>query len=233
MPDISAENYTFPSNRATRTAQQMYLVNGKVIKSMMTTYTNEKLRMVQEYDIKGALATLQQGGILLYPTDTIWSIGCDATNPQAIEKVYHIKQKTNGKGCEILVDSLPMLRNYIAHLHPKLETLLVYHTRPLTVMFDKPRNLPANALAPDGTVAIQVVQDEFCRSLINALGKPLLAAFASTHEGTFPVNFGAISSEIIEQVDFVVKYRQHEKALHEPAVMVKLTRRDELVFLRE
>lgn len=199
----------------------------------MTTYTNEKLRMVQEYDIKGALMTLQQGGIILYPTDTIWSIGCDATNTRAIEKVYHIKQKPNAKGVEILVNSLQMLRDYVVHLHPKLETLLVYHTRPLTVVFDKPRNLPPNAIAPDGTVAIRVVQDEFCRSLITELGKPLLASFASTHEGTFPVNFGVISSEIIEQVEFVVKYRQNEKMMHEPSVMVKLTKRDELVFLRE
>lgn len=199
----------------------------------MTTYTNEKLRMVQEYDIKGALMTLQQGGIILYPTDTIWSIGCDATNTRAIEKVYHIKQKTNAKGVEILVNSLQMLRDYVVHVHPKMETLLVYHTRPLTVVFDKPRNLPANAIAPDGTVAFRVVQDEFCRSLIAELGKPILASFASTHEGTFPVNFGAISSEIIEQVEFVVKHRQNEKMIHEPSVMVKLTKRDELVFLRE
>ncbi len=199
----------------------------------MTTYTNEKLRMVQEYDIKGALMTLQQGGILLYPTDTIWSIGCDATNARAIDKAYLIKQKTNAKGIEILVNSLQMLRDYVVHLHPKLETLLVYHTRPLTVVFDKPRNLPANAIAPDGTVAIRVVQDEFCRSLITELGKPLLASFASMHEGMFPLNFGAISSEIIEQVDFVVKYRQNEKSSHEPSVVVKLTKRDELVFLRE
>jgi len=199
----------------------------------MATYTNEKIRMVQEYDTKGALVTLQQGGIILYPTDTIWSIGCDATNTQAIEKVYQIKQKDSARGFEILVNSLQMLRDYVVHLHPKLETLLVYHMRPLTVVFDKPRNLPANAIAPDGTVAIRVVQDEFCRSLITELGKPLLAAFATKHEGTFPVNFGAISSEIIEQVDYVVKFRQNEKMIHEPSVMVKLSRRDELVFLRE
>lgn len=199
----------------------------------MATYTNEKIRMVQEYDTKGALTTLQQGGILLYPTDTIWSIGCDATNIQSVEKIYTIKQKESAKGFEILVNSIQMLKDYVVHLHPKLETLLMYHTRPLTVVFDKPRNLPANVVAPDGTVAIRVVRDEFCRSLITELGKPLLAAFATTHEGTFPVNFGAISSEIIEQVDYVVKFRQNEKQMHEPSVMVKLSRRDELIFLRE
>lgn len=199
----------------------------------MTTYTNEKIRMVQEYDLKGALATLQDGGVILYPTDTIWSIGCDATNPQAIEKVYNIKQKATAKSFEILVDSIQMLRNYVEHLHPKIETLLVYHMRPLTVVFDRPRNIAENARATDGTVAIRIAQDEFCRSLIADFGKPILASFASVGDMTFPTNFGAISSEIIEGVDFVVKYRQNEKAINEPSVMVKLSKRDELIFLRE
>lgn len=199
----------------------------------MTTYTKEKLRMVQEYDIKGALMTLQQGGILLFPTDTVWSIGCDVTQTQAVEKVCNLKQKPTARGFELLVDSIQMLRDYVVHLHPKIETLLLYHARPLTVVFDKARNLPANALAPDGSIAIRVIQDEFCRSLITELGKPLLATFASMHEGTFPVNFGGISSEVIEKSDFVVKYRQNEKGMGEPSVMIKLSKRDEIIFLRE
>ncbi len=199
----------------------------------MTTYTNDKIRMVQEYDLKGALTILQNGGVILYPTDTIWSIGCDATNPQAIEKVLQIKQKATARSFEMLVDSVQMLKFYVEHLHPKIETLLIYHMRPLTVVFDRPRNLPPNAIAPDRTVAIRIVQDEFCRSLIAQFGKPLLASFASVGEMTYPVNFGAISSEIIEGVDFVVKYRQNEKLTNEPSVMVKLSRRDELIFLRE
>jgi L-threonylcarbamoyladenylate synthase len=199
----------------------------------MTTYTNEKIRMVQEYDIKGALKVLQEGGVLLFPTDTVWSIGCDATNPQAIEEVMAIKKKAIHKNVEILVDSITMLKNYVEHLHPKLETLLTYHVRPLTVVFDNACNLPESLLAPDGTVGVRVVQDDFCRALIRAHGEPILAAFASVGEGTFPTNFGAISSEIIEEVDFVVKYRQNEKAINEPSVVVRLSNRDELEFLRE
>ncbi len=199
----------------------------------MTTYTNEKIRMIKEYNLKGALTTLQQGGILLYPTDTVWSIGCDATNTLAIEKVKRLKQHTSTGGFEILVDSIQMLRQYVAHLHPKIETLLLYHIRPLTIVFDRARNLPAEVVAPDGSVAIRLVQDAFCSSLIGELGKPLLATFASMSEGTFPVNFGAISSEIIEGVDFVVKYRQGEKKISQPSVVVRLSRRDELIFLRE
>lgn len=199
----------------------------------MTTYTKEKIRMVQEYDIKGALKVLQEGGVILYPTDTVWSIGCDATNPQAIEKVTAIKKKTTTKNFEILVDSLQMLKNYVEHVHPKLETLLMYHMRPLTVVFDHARNLPASVISPDGSIAVRVVQDDFCRALIGAYGEPLLASFASMGEGTFPTNFGSISSEIIEEVDFVVKYRQNEKVSDEPSVVVKLSNRDELEFLRE
>ncbi len=199
----------------------------------MTTYTKEKIRMVQEYDIEGALNALQEGGVILYPTDTVWSIGCDATNPQAIEKVMAIKKKSTTKNFEILVDSVTMLKNYVEQVHPKLETLLIYHMRPLTIVFDRARNLPASATAPDGSIAVRVAQDDFCRALIRAHGEPLLAAFASMGEGTFPTNFGAISSEIIEAVDFVVKYRQNEKTVSEPSVVVKLSNRDELEFLRE
>ncbi len=199
----------------------------------MTTYTNEKMRMAQQYDLEGALTTLRNGGVILYPTDTIWSIGCDATNPQAIEKVRRIKQNSAARSFEILVDSIQMLKNYVEHLHPKIETLLIYHVRPLTVVFDRPRNLPLDLAAPDGTAAFRLVQDEFCRQLIEHLNRPILASYASIGDLTYPVNFGAISSEIIEGVDFVVKYRQHEKAVGEPSVMVKLSRRDELIFLRE
>lgn len=199
----------------------------------MTTYTNETFRMVQDYDLKGALAALQKGGIILYPTDTIWSIGCNASDAEAVNKVYRLKQNATAKSFEILVDSIKMLKEYVVHLHPKIETLLLYHMRPLTVVFDRPRNLPSNVIAQDGTVAVRIVQDEFGKALISEFGKPLLATFASVEDKTFPVNFGAISSEIIEGVDFVVKYRQNEKSFNEPSVVVKLSRRDELIFLRD
>lgn len=189
--------------------------------------------MVQNYDLEGALTTLRKGGLILYPTDTIWSIGCDATNAFAIEKVLQLKRGASGHGIEILVDSVQMLKSYVRHLHPRIETLLTYHVRPLTVLFDNPHNVPQNALDEDGYMAIRMAQDDYCRSLIAAFGKPLVASYANVANQPIPSNFGAISSEIIQGVDHVSKYRQHEKITGRPSVMVRLSERDELLFLRE
>ena len=108
----------------------------------MTTFTNAASCMVQNYDLETALKILHQGGLLLHPTDTIWSISCDATNPFGIRKVFQLKRNSSYQHVEILVDSLGMLREYVEHLHPRIETLLVYHVRPLTIVMDQARNLP-------------------------------------------------------------------------------------------
>ena len=158
----------------------------------MMTFTKERTAMVQNYDLDSALSMLRQGRIILYPTDTIWSIGCDATNPVAIEKLNRLK-KNDQEDFEILVDSIQMLKNYVDHLHPRIETLLIYHVRPLTIIFDNPRNLPSNAISRKGTISVRLVQDEYCRNLIKEYGCPLLASFAKFREEPFPVNFGGVA----------------------------------------
>jgi len=199
----------------------------------MTTSVNEKTRMVQNYDLDGALSALRTGGLILYPTDTIWGIGCDATNAEAVDKVYELKQSDRSTPFILLVDSLEMLRNHVAHLHPRLETLLIYHLRPLTIVFDKAINLPDITTGTDGSVAIRMIKDPFCKALISAYGHPLVATSANVNEEPFPSNFGSVSSEIIRGVDYVVKHRQNEKVNGTPSVIVKLSEKEELVFLRE
>ncbi len=199
----------------------------------MTTTTNEIAQMVQNYDLEGALSTLSQGGLLLYPTDTLWSIGCDATNPGAIDRLLQVKPTNTNTPLEILVDSIQMLKQYVDHLHPRIETLLYYHVRPLTVICRKARNLPTNLLPPDGRIAIRMVQDDFCRALIQTYGSPLVATYATLNEQYYPSTFGAVSSEVIQAVDYVVNHRRTEKIPGEPSVMVSLSEKDELIFLRE
>ncbi|MCB0586475.1 MAG: Sua5/YciO/YrdC/YwlC family protein, partial [Phaeodactylibacter sp.] len=138
----------------------------------MTTSTNGRAIMVQNYDLESALETLLTGGLILYPTDTVWSIGCNATNPRAVGRLRQLKRTDDALGLEILVNSIDMLRRYIVHLHPRIETLLTYHLRPLTVLYEQGRNLPNSILSEDGQVAIRLVQDEYCRELIGRLGKP-------------------------------------------------------------
>jgi L-threonylcarbamoyladenylate synthase len=183
--------------------------------------------------ISDIIRVLEVGGTMLYPTDTIWGIGCDATNEVAVQKIYDLKQRHKGKGFVILVSDIAMLRAHVRHVHPRIDTLLAYHTRPLTVVYDKSKNLPTNVLAPDGSIAVRVTNDPFCRELISTFGKPLVATSANVSDKGFPHHFGEISSEIIEGVDYVVKYRQSDKNKHEPSVIVRMGDGEELDFVRE
>ncbi len=177
--------------------------------------------------------TLNKGGIILYPTDTIWGVGCDATNSESIQKIYALKQRDPSKPLSILVDSIEMAKQYVEEIHPRLETLLMHHTRPLTVIYPQARNLPEALVPTNGSIAIRIVQDDFCQRLIKNLGKPLVSTSANVSGEPFPANFGGISSAIIQGVDYVVKQRQHEKNSSEPSVMVKVDAAGELEFLRE
>ncbi len=176
---------------------------------------------------------LLNDGIILYPTDTIWGVGCDATNPVAIERIYNLKERDRSKPFVLLVSDIDMLKNYIEAGHPRMETLLSFHVRPLTVIYDKGKNLPANAVSGDGSVAIRIVKDVFCHQLISDLGRPLVASSANISGQPFPANFGEVSSEVIQGVDYVVNHRRDDKTVSEPSVIVKCTPKGELVFIRE
>jgi len=184
-------------------------------------------------NLEEVLATLTNDGIILYPTDTIWGIGCDACNPTAIERIYNLKKRDRSKPFVLLVDSVDMLKNYVEQLPPRIETLLAFHTRPLTVIYDKGYNLPDNAMANTGSVAIRLVQDEFCKQLIHTFNRPLVATSANISDAPFPSNFGEISSEVIQGVDYVFHHRRDDKTQHEPSVIVKYNEKGDLVFIRE
>jgi len=176
---------------------------------------------------------LLNGDIILFPTDTIWGIGCDATNPVAVQRIYNLKRRRPEKPYVLLVDNLEMIRNYVHSIHPRVETLLGYHTRPLTVVYPGAKNLPDISVAEDGSVAIRIVQDKFCQQLIRMVNRPLVATSANISNQPFPGNFGEISSEILSGVDQVVKLRQDEKSLGQPSVMITVDKDGEIIFLRK
>ncbi|MEM6965578.1 MAG: L-threonylcarbamoyladenylate synthase [Bacteroidota bacterium] len=178
-------------------------------------------------------SVLADGGLILYPTDTIWGIGCDATNAEAIQKIFDLKNRDHNNPIVLLVDSLEMLKNYVEHVHPRIETLLIHHTRPLTVIYEQAKNLPAMAHAPDSSVAIRIALDAFCQELIGQYGGPLVATAANVGDRPYPANFGGISSDIIMGMDYVVKWKQGEKKLGQPSVIAKLSEKEEFIFLRE
>ena len=173
------------------------------------------------------------GDTFLFPTDTIWGIGCDATNTAAVQRIYDLKRRIPEKPYVLLVSSIEMIKDYVYQIHPRIETLLLHHKRPLSVVYPGAINLPPISIAEDGSVAIRVVQDKFCRELIDAVGRPLVATSANISNQPFPGNFGEISSEILSGVDQVVKLRQDEKKIHNPSVLITIDKRGEIVFLRK
>ncbi len=197
----------------------------------MTTFTKRTTLMLPNYELNDALTTLRTGGLILYPTDTLWSIGCDATNKEAVEKILNLT--SSATAIEIIVDSIPMLKQYVKHLHPRFETLLIYHTRPLSIKFREPIRVASPLMVTDVNIAFRICQDDYCRQLIEEFGGPLATCFASFDEKYMPATFGAISSEVIQAVDYVTRYRQDDKTPGQPSVLITLSEEDELVFLRE
>ncbi|MEM8523930.1 MAG: L-threonylcarbamoyladenylate synthase [Bacteroidota bacterium] len=191
------------------------------------------ISIMHDHDLEEALAALRQGGTILFPTDTNWKVGCDACNTEAIQKIYELKNQDFSQSFILLVDSIEMLKDYVKNLHPKLETLMVYHVRPLTIVYDRPKNLPSNAVASDGSVAIRIPQDEYCRYLIKSFGRPLVVTSARISKEPLPDNFSEISKTVKKKVDYIAKHRQEEHSLNDPSVIVRLSSRGELLFLRE
>lgn len=200
---------------------------------MTTTFTDDQASDAHGLDLANTLNNLQKGKLILYPTDTVWSIGCDATQADAVHRLRATKPAWQPYDLEILVSSVEMLKEYILSLHPRLETLLLHHTRPLSVVYGQGKNLPAAALDMDGSLVARVVQDQYCAAVIRGLKRPIVAVPADLRPGYYPTSFGTISSDVVEQVDYVTRYGRTTKQQSELSVMARLDEKDELEFLRD
>lgn len=183
-------------------------------------------------DIQNSLAYLLKGGIILYPTDTIWGIGCDATNEDAIQKIYRLKKREEKKSLIILVDDEKMIYDYVSHPSPKILSVIYYSSRPTTAIFSNAKNLPSKLVNEDGTIAIRITKDNFCRQLVQQLQKPLVSTSANISGEIFPANFGEVSEEIKNGVDYIVQHRQNDFSKSAPSSILKLNDKDEIQFLR-
>ncbi len=199
----------------------------------MLTFTKQSTYMAQNYLLEPILNTLQTGGLILFPTDTIWGIGCDATNAQAVARLRHLRELPANKPLTLLTPSIETLKNFVAFVHPRVETLLQFHTRPLTIVYDQAVKLPDQAAASDGSIAFRIPKDDFCLELLEAFGKPIVATAACIGPAPHPNHFGEISSAVIEGIDMVVKYRQMDKDMSEPSVIARISDDEELLFIRE
>jgi L-threonylcarbamoyladenylate synthase len=184
-------------------------------------------------EIDQIVSVLQEGGTILYPTDTTWGLGCDATNAKAVKQLRSIKRPTLKLPMIIMVDSVTMLHRYVEKVHPRVETLIGYHQRPLTVVYDKGRHVAADLLGEKGSIAVRVTIDPFCREIIAELGRPIVATEIMQSDSWYPNKFEEIDFDIIRSVDYVVRYKQDQVTLEDPSVIVRLTDRAELDFIRE
>lgn len=175
-----------------------------------------------ENDIIKSLQVLEEGGTLLYPTDTIWGIGCDATNTKAVEKIYKIKSRSEAKSLIILLDSIEKLSKYIEKVPDITSDLLASLTNPVTIIYSNARKLAPNVIASDGTIAIRVVKDDFCHELISRYGKPIVSTSANISGFEAPSVFSQIDDQIKKAVDFVVSYKQDYFSRTKPSTLIRL-----------
>jgi L-threonylcarbamoyladenylate synthase len=183
-------------------------------------------------DIKAALNVLFKGGTILYPTDTIWGIGCDATNEKAVERIYEIKKREDKEGMLVLFGSPDRLDQYV-DIPDVAWDLIDLADKPLTIIYPGARNLAPNLLAGDGSVGIRIVKDSFCTKLIQQFKRPVVSTSANISGGKSPQIFSEISKAIINSVDYVVKYRQEDLKRAKPSGIIKLGLNGEVKVIRE
>jgi len=184
-------------------------------------------------DIEKALRTLLEGGIILYPTDTIWGLGCDATNDEAVKKIYSIKQREDHKSMLVLVDHESRLRQYINEVPEIAFDLIDVSDRPLTIIYPGAKNLAPALIADDGSVGIRITSDPFCHKLIQRFRKPIVSTSANISGDPAPSNFSDIANAIIDQADYVVNWRRDDLSRSGPSSIIKLDNAGHIQIIRK
>lgn len=173
-------------------------------------------------DIQKALDVLYKGGIILYPTDTIWGIGCDATNAEAVKRIYELKQREDSKSMLVLLENPNRIISYIEEMPEVAWDLIEFAEKPTTIIYDGAKNLAKNLIAEDGSIGIRITSEAFTQNLIQRFKKPIVSTSANISGQPSPQNFAEISDEIKSKVDYIVNYRQEEVKNPEPSSIIKL-----------
>lgn len=178
---------------------------------------------------------IRQGKVMLHPTDTVWGLAAAAQDENAVKKIYDIKERSRSKPLILLVDSMARLKKHVLSIHPRLETLLNYHERPLTVIYNKTRLIPDYLKAEDGTIGIRIVQDYYCRKIIHAIDQPLVSTSANKSGQITPIVYEDVNEEIINRIDILFNPSMNKESdYNEPSVVARMNEEtDELEFLRE
>jgi L-threonylcarbamoyladenylate synthase len=183
-------------------------------------------------EVNKALKVVQDGGIILYPTDTIWGIGCDATNTEAVQKIFALKQREESKSMIILLDIDNKLQSYVSEVPDIAYDLIEYAENPLTLVMPGAKNISPALIAADGSVGIRVTSHPFCQQLIQRLRKPLVSTSANISGQPSPEYFSKISQDIIDGVDYVVDIDQHSTDIRKPSTIMRLEPNGSFQFIR-
>jgi L-threonylcarbamoyladenylate synthase len=184
-------------------------------------------------DLDQALAVLKNGGVILYPTDTVWGLGCDATNEAAVEKINQIKGRASDKSFIILLDTDSKIQSYVPEVPDVAYDLIEYAESPLTVIFSNAKNLAKNVINEDGTVGIRVVKHEFCKQLLQRFRKPIVSTSANLSGQPTPRFFEEIEDDIREAVDYVVTLEQDLRTIRQPSTIIKIGSAGQFSFIRK
>ncbi|MDR2471953.1 MAG: threonylcarbamoyl-AMP synthase [Tannerella sp.] len=187
---------------------------------------------MQLYDINQALETLKKGGIILYPTDTVWGIGCDATNDAAVRRIYALKQRVDTKAMLVLTDSVARLETYVSDVPEIAYDLLDAAVNPLTIIYPKGRNLAPSLYAADGSVGIRVTNEEFSQTLCYRFRKPIVSTSANISGRPSPSNFSEISEEIRSGVDYICSYRRDDTSKCASSEIIRLGAGNQVEIIR-
>ncbi len=184
-------------------------------------------------DIKKALEVLKNGGIILYPTDTIWGIGCDATNEDAVQRIYQLKKRADCKSMLVLMENPALLDRYIDEVPEIAWDLIDVSTTPLTVIYPGAKNLAKNLVAEDGSIGIRFTKEAFTSQLLQRFRRPIVSTSANFSGENSPAVFAEISEEIQKQVDYIVEYRQNDNTPAHPSSIIKLGAGGQIEIIRK
>lgn len=183
-------------------------------------------------EIHNAYEVIKDGGIILYPTDTVWGIGCDATNPEAVAKIYKLKQRAETQSMICLMNGEKMMYNVFKDIPEVAWQILDLSEKPTTIILDKPRNVAPNIIAPDNSLGIRIVKEPFCFKLLERMKKPLVSTSANISGQPTPIAFKDINPEIIKGVDYVVNLHR-DRIAGKPSTIIKLTSDSQVKVIRK
>ena len=184
----------------------------------------QQIRAQQENDITQCVNTLNNGGLILYPTDTVWGIGCDATNAEAVKRVYQLKQRDDSKALIVLIDNADHIDHYVVDVPAIARELIDVAVKPLTIIYEGAYNLAPNLLGDEDSVGIRIPNDEFCHQLCARFGKPIVSTSANVSGNPTAKTFADIDLAIVNGVDYAVEYRRNDTTPHHPSNIILLSR---------